>query len=139
MIRNIADLTIWDLPEVQASLKDIQEQAPGLSTEGAKKVLMVVFGTKMAYPELRDVAVDEKVMNRFVDLMKAGQVWAGEYVEFMVSKLMRPAYDAALLAGTDPARSLKAQAIALYPQVESSDEEIAAMVKLFQDQDAAKK
>lgn len=139
MIRNLAELTLWDLPEVKAGLKNIQEKAPGLSVEDAEKVLSVVFGIKMAYPEVEDELLDEKVMARFIELETAGETWSGEYLRRLIGKLMRPAYDAAVRAGADPARSLKAQAIVLYPHKEVSDEEIAALVKLFQTEDAAKK
>jgi hypothetical protein len=139
MIRNLSDLTIWDLPVIKESLKDIQEQAPGITQDDAEKVLMVVVGMKMAYPEIKDSLLDERTMNRLVELSKSGETWPDEYLRLMLRKSLRPAYDSALRAGTDPVRSLTAQLVVLHPEKDFSAGEIEALVKVFQTEDAEKK
>lgn len=140
----LADLNtvdLFDMPMFKESVEFIKSQTVGLSNEDAQEVTVVFFGFALAYQDMDVAEVMPIVIKRIGELgQKEGNEWAGRYFAGLVNKNLRPAYDAAVAAGTDPVRSVAAQLIVLYPGKDMAAEEIEKVVALFraEDEKAAK-
>lgn len=97
-----------ELKQVIAQTEDLVDRAlPGLSSGVRSRVVQVVFGILMIYPDADQKTVMEKYVEVSQEAVKNNEQWAKDAAMSALTHRIRPSYEKAVKAGVDPVDFLR--------------------------------